>query len=632
MSFFRKLLGKKTSKSTSNPTTVPPASPDPADDPDMIRTYDEYGREMFISKQQWRDNVLLGNLENNRNNPDELYSMIVGALEDGFAADVVGHAERLKNIDPIPTRGATILGIVYMEVGRLDDAQRVFEEFTARRGEEGVVFTNLAKVYSHRGDDTRAESTLWHALELDPNQDNGFEWYVAMQRDRRGEAAALDAFRRIAALPNSWRARLWLARDAIQRKDSTTAIKLYEEALALAEQPVPADLLMQMSGDLGNGGYLDEIVRLVEPCFDPAFHGVQVGNNLIKANLELKRKEQARQVLNLLYAQNRPDWTDTLRYWDTELAGADTAERAQTPPGKPSLSLLSIEGPLWMRDGSPFAALLPAKPADAPRIAVFGSSALLEQSPDRPALQLTDGPGRLSRAAPLILAEAIHLATDAVGLALIPWAQGRGFALFGSACEDEALCDLTRNDEHVPDFMVGVTIDATQPVWQIVLRLVRPLDGARMAETSVKAIAENPGPATERLAEALKRLLAIHAGVRMTPAPAWYCPPSGQDASEYLLRLEQQLAVACEHLDFLEGGGLYGEREMLDGTLQFCVNQPKNPTVRMLFAQMLRLMKKVRPELVPEYKKKTDHLQRDFPITGEIEPLVGKALMESFAG
>lgn len=154
--------------------------------------------------------------------------MLVGALHHGFAADIIPYAEHLWRADPIPSRGAAILGIVYMDVNRLDDAERVLSDFIAAHGE--VVLTNLAKVDSRRGDNARAESILWHALEVDPNQDNGLGWYAAIQRDRGGEPSASDAFRRIAALPRSWRAQLWLARDAVQGKDFPAAEPLYMEA------------------------------------------------------------------------------------------------------------------------------------------------------------------------------------------------------------------------------------------------------------------------------------------------------------------------------------------------------------------------------------------------------------------
>jgi tetratricopeptide (TPR) repeat protein len=602
MIFHRKVFSKKEQGSEASSAGEKLSKVDPANDPNIIKVFDGYGREMFITKQQWKDNVLLGNLEKEWNNSDQLYGMLVRALQDGFAADVIPYAERILN------------------------------DFLSAHGEDGVVLTNLAKVHSRRGDDARAESILWHALEVDPNQDNGLDWYVAIHRDRGGESSALDAYRRVAAIPRSWRAQLWLARDALQSKDLAAAQTLYTEALARAERPVPPDLLMQMIGDLGNNGYLAEIIRLVEPCFDPAFHGLRVGNNLINANYDLGRMEAARSILNQLYAQKRHDWQQTLGYWDTELAKAHIAQRAEAVAEQLSASLMSIEGPLWTHGGSPFAALLPAKRANARGIAVFGSTALLAKAPDKPAAQLSDAPGRLSRSIPLILAERIHLTTDAAGFALIPWVQNEGFALLGRPYKDQDLCDLASKGGKAPDFVVGVTVDATQSRWKLLLRLVRRNDGLCIAEAKVEAASEDPGPAVERLAEKMVRLLTQHAGIRTISAPTWYQIPTGQDSSVYLLRLEQQLAVTCMHLDFLEGGGLYGEHEILDGILQLCVRQPTNQIVRMIFAQTLRQMQKVRPEILSEYKEKIDLLQCDHPLPGDIGHLIEGTIARALEG
>ena len=626
---FNKLFGKKSQNLNASADSQ---KMDPAKDPNMIKVFDEYGRELFITKQQWRDNVLLGNLENERNHPEQLYNLIVGAIQDGFAADVIPFAEHLKTIDPIASRGATILGIVYMEVNRLDDAQQVFESFIAQNGEDGIVITNLAKVYSHRGDNARAESMLWHALELDPNQENGLGWYAIMQKERDGEGADLDAYRRVAKLPQSWRARLWLARDALQRKDLATVDALYNEALTLANRPIPSDLLMQMSGDLGNAGYLAEIIRLVSPHFDVAFHGLQVGNNLIKANLDLGQIEEARRVLERLYSQKRPDWKQMLNYWETEIAKAKVSTQSkQTSPEQLSVSLIGIEGPLWMRDGSPFASLQQTKSTDAARVAILGSTAIFEHSSEAPGPQLTDAPGRFSRAIPLKLAELIHLSTDAVGFTLIPWLTGQGFALFGQAYDDASLSNLAGKGERASDFIVGFAVNATQSVWKLNMWIVRYADGKRLEEKIVDSPIEKIGAAVEQLSETLNQWLVVHAGVHKVSPPDWYQKLPQQDEQDYLVRLEQQLAVLCKNFEAKDDFSLYNEREILDGTLQLCLRQPLNPRVRMLYAQTLRQMKKARPEVLLEYKDKTERLEQKYPLSKEVETLLEKAYSEAFA-
>jgi len=131
---------------------------DPVDDPDIIQVYDSYCRPMYVTKSNWKTKVLIPNLEKARNEPDELYNLLISAINDGFAPEILPHAEQ------------------------------VLSDFIAVHGETGIVATNLAKTYSLQGKSEQAEEVLWHALELDPNQDNGLSWYAAIQRDRGGRA------------------------------------------------------------------------------------------------------------------------------------------------------------------------------------------------------------------------------------------------------------------------------------------------------------------------------------------------------------------------------------------------------------------------------------------------------------
>jgi tetratricopeptide (TPR) repeat protein len=640
MGFFEKIFGKK--KRGAVPASQPrhvsaeeprvtPEDPDPASDPNLIKVQDEYGRERFVSRQQWRDSVLMEDLEQHRDHPDALYNVLAQALQAGFAADIVGYAEHLYQTDPITVRGATLLANAYLSLGRLDDAQQVLEAHTAEHGKDAAVLTTLAKVFTLRQDESRAVALLSQALELDPNQEHAFAWYAALLRQRHDEDSEADAYHKIAELQKGWRARVMMARDALQQKDFSTAESLYQEALALAGELVPSDLLMQMSGDLGNNGYLTDILRLVAPHYRAEYHGLQVANNLIMAHVELGHLDQARELMKQLYDQRRPDWKENLDFWETEIARADTATKAAQEQGKPvALAMVSIEGPLWMREGAPFASLLSPKRERAPRIAVFGSTALVGRGDDQPSLEVGDAAGRLSRAVPLMLTELIHLTTDAIGVALIPWAQGRGFALFGSEYADKAICEMAGVGEDAPEYVLGVTLDAREPVWRVDLRLLRGVLATRVAETSFELKIEDQGALIKNLSTVVDDMLATQAGVALAQPPEWYQLPTGPSGAGYLLCLEQQLTLVCRAQQFLEGGELFGEREMLENSFQLCAKQPRNPTVRMLLAQTLRLMQKVRPEILPEYEEKAAHLQRDYPIIHEVGVLVEKALGEAF--
>lgn len=237
----------------------------------MIRVLDAYGRELFITKQAWRDSVLLGHLKKVWDDPEALYSAIVQGLEDGFGADMVEPAEHLASIDPNMERGTVVLANVYREQNRPQDSEQVLRRYIEHHGESGLILTNLAKV---QPDNAEQLQTIWRGLELDPNQENALGWYEVIHREKAGPAAGLEALHQIAALPGSWRARLWLARASLEAREVPAALQLYREAMALAGQPTPADLLMQMSGDLGKAGHLAELLDLSLPQFDLTVHGL----------------------------------------------------------------------------------------------------------------------------------------------------------------------------------------------------------------------------------------------------------------------------------------------------------------------------------------------------------------------
>lgn len=627
MGLFGGLFGNERKKGAPSAPVSPPV--DPADDPNLIRVFDKYGREMFITREEWRDNILKGNIEKAWDNPDELYSLIFQSLHDEFVQEVVEASEQLHRIDPVPSRGATVLGIVYMKTGRLDDAEQVLKDHNEKHGEDGSVLTNLAKVYAERDQHELSEQTLWHALEVDPNQDNGMGWYEVIHRERGGVEAGQDALRRIAAIPKSWRAQLWLARAALEAGKLDAALDFYKESLSRVESPAPVDLLKQMSGDLGNNGYLNEIIEWVEPGFEAEVHGLLVGNNLIKAHLDLGNLVAARFILDQLYALKRPDWRDTLNFWDTELAKARIEEQQPMEPPI-SVTILSIEGPLWMRGGSPFSKLLPTKEPDAPVIGILGSTSSYTDPSGKVVTQLPDGPGRLSRGLPLIMGEQLHLKTNAVAHALIPWAQGNGFVLMGKPYSDEDLCEMAAKQTAPMDYIAYVTLNTVSEPWNLNVRLLRIADGELLGEVTATADARYPGDGVKQLLADFQKLVLKATDVRKEYEPEWYQVPAGTDRTDYLLRLEQQLAVICMNLDFLEGSALSGEREILDGALQLCVRQPDNKTARMLFIQTLRQMKQTRPDILPEFKDKVELLQNENPIAGQIGELASKAIAEVF--
>ncbi|MGH8022974.1 MAG: hypothetical protein ACRED1_05305, partial [Limisphaerales bacterium] len=497
---------------------------------------------------------------------------------------VLAAADQLCRIDPIPARGACAYGIVLLKLNRLNEAENVFRSHLEKHGEDGSILTNLAKVYSARNDHQMAEETLWHALEVDPNQDNGLGWYWIIQKERSGEEAGLDALRRIAALPGSWRAKLWLARTALQSRQSEQAFAYYRECLAHVGTPVPVDLLMQMSGDLGNAGHLPQILQLVEPHFDAKTHGLSVGNNLIKAHLDLGQIGAARRILDQLYALNRMDWKQNLSYWDTELAKARVASATMDQKTPLKMAMLTIEGPVWLKPNSPAAELFPARTTDTLGIAFLGCSTEVATNSKRIERQMADSPGRLSRALPLFLAEQVVFGSQTGVQTLIPWItnEGGGFVLSGVPWKDEDAANYARQGEIKSDYVVTIHLKPNADPWTAELRLIRTIDAKCLGTLNGSFPFARPEEGIPALAQQLLALLREQAEVESIPLPPLYQVPAAPHFAYYLLRLEQLLALRCGSMDDVPAGFLSGEREIIDGNLQQCLNLPQNVPARLL--------------------------------------------------
>ncbi len=627
MGFLRRLLFGKDSEKRA---LTPPSRLDKGDaaGETMIKVYDEYGREALIPRQQWLDDVLLGNLESARNDAEQLHQLIVSALNDGFAPDIVKHAERLHEIDPQPARSANILGIVYLECGRLADAERVLGGHLAKHGDNGYVLNNLAKVYERRGDSEKSAKTLWRALEVDPNQENALLWYHQEANERGGAAAGTEAFRRVAALAGSWLARLWLARGALDENRNEPALAIYGEALKLAPRPVPQNLLMQMTGDLGNHNLLIEALRLAMPLFDPAFHGVLVGNNLIKANVDLGRFDHARALVDRLYALKRPDFAATLAFWEVEIAKARVQADGGLAPDQIRISFAAIQGPVWLRDPSATAALLPPKADDAVIVCVVSPSVRASNA-TQPQQQLSSAAGRLARSLMLFLTEQIHLETDGVALAMQPFLVGGtgGFVLAGESWSDEVGASQARQLAPPADYVVLCHIEAMEEPFEVAVRLVRTIDESLLASRQFSLIPTQPAPAFLAIVDWLVAAAVAHAGVQSQEAPRFYRLPQGGNFNDYLLRIEQGLAVmAAAHEASPEF--LNGEREILNGNLQLCLTDPENPTARLLLVGTLRDMKKARPQVFEEFREKAARLQREHPLAPPVGAVIEELLRE----
>lgn len=624
VSFFKRLLGHRSKppalegpRSDSAASIAAPES-DATKPQETIRVFDDYGREFLVTRQVWIEQVLPESIKQAWSDPEKLYGLIALALNEGLRLEILAAAEHLYSTDPVHTRAACVWGVLLEEVGRLKEAEKVFTKYLRTNGNEGVILTNLAKVYSRQGKQAKAQETLLRALTADPNQENGLMWYALSHKERAGNAGWLEALRCIAAFPASWRAQLWLARESLERETLPEAISWYQDGLARAGTPAPSDLLQQMSGDLGNHNQLVALIRLTEHRYDPAIHGLGAGNNLIKAHVELGELDAAQKHLDALYRQQRPDWTATLHYWEEEIGNR---RRSGLPPLKADsfeVKMVTFDGPIWLAQHSPAAAILPliCADADTPWICFFGSSVESDSEPTGPMLQSSDASGRMSRGIPLFLCEQTEMGMCAKGRVLMPLLTKPtpAFMKTRRPYEVDESSQFARDGNPPADYLVMTHLVADVQNWRLQTKLIRTIDGSVLRDWDDPLDVASPESALTSLAVNLCGGPHQHAGCSMRPRPAAYQVPDGQLFAEYLLRLEQLLAVRCTNAEQALRELLYGAREILQGNIQLCLGAPQNATVRVLLLQTMLSMKNLQAGIVNEFSEKVRRLQREFPL------------------
>lgn len=630
---FKKLLSALTGKKaeTTAAKTSPALDAPPSGEP-LITVYDAYGRELKITRSEWREKVYLPNLEQKWNAPDELYTQIITGLNDGFAADLLHAAQRLLEIDTLFERSHTIHGIVLMKNGQLDAAEATLRAGMAKVGETGTLLTNLAKVVAECGDDVRSQEILWQAVHSDPNMENGLMWWAAIQRERDGEAGYLQALRTVAALPGSWRAQLWLARHHLEQKEVEEARALYAEVLA--GSGFDGGALMMISGDLGNNGQIALILELIGPIYDEHRHDPMTGLNLLRACQMLHRLDEGEALLSRLYALGHAPLKQHLDSFAQAFQQMRAEQSESTPidPDALKTMTLTLNQPIWHYGLCNPDWLFAQKPEDAPAVGFFALSKITDGSV-RAEAQREDDLGRFTRAIPLYLAEAAHYWTDYSATTFIIVVEGGGPVVSGGETDGKALFDIV--PAGMKYFVTGEiggsggsggSGEGDSAQWQIALHLWDCTQRAKLSSESGKASGAELGALVMQLE---KRLLAHLGQSRDKAFDDFYQHPSVDAMSPYLAALGQSFMLTLTANGFSPKSAIWGERAMLDWPLNMALHWPTVDVPKLMYISGLGKALDYQSDVLAEYKERSLQLlreaERDKNPAARLAPLVWKA-------
>jgi tetratricopeptide (TPR) repeat protein len=550
-------------KKTPTPVDELPVEPEPEQ---RLTAYDAYGRAVSLTRDEYRTRVLPATLRKNWDNPPGLYGAIVQGLRDEFAEDLLDASAHLVEIDPDPERATTARGIVLMKTGDLDGADEVLRRYHGQHDPSGVILTNLAKVAAERGDHARANELLSEALQVDPNLENGLLWWAALARERGGEEAYLEALDAIAEVQGSWRPQLWLARHRLDEGDLTAALGLYNQVLELAADQ--SDALLMISGDLGNAGYVDQVLELVMPRYVPERHALSVGFNLLNATVQANRRPEGEALLHRIGLLNAPHARDQVAAFGRSLDELKAAElgppQATEPEAAPTI--VDVPRPLWHTYLGRPDWLLPA----APRRATVGILTLADAAGEE---RIGGGPepattvGGLARSLPLALAEALLYSTDAEAMAIIPVVRGLGPVVPAQGWPPEDVIDLGRTEGAELDYMVTGSVAQSETATSVRLELWDIERGEAVDSLAKETTAEDAGTALLDLGQQLVGRLVNEGKASAVAEQTHYALPAGALLDGYLMACDELFAMTLAGEGLTDPDRLYGERDILNHLL-----------------------------------------------------------------
>ncbi|MFN7590418.1 MAG: tetratricopeptide repeat protein, partial [Planctomycetota bacterium] len=418
---------------------------------------DAFGRRMRIGRDEYRNKILPDLLKANGSNPDQLVGVILQAVRDGLAADVLPAANRLTIVDKDVERALSVLAIVPRDCGELDRAEATLRELQQKKPQSAAARVGLGMLAEARGDTAKAEALLWEALQLDCNHADAVHGWLQLRHRAVGDAGYPAELEKAAALPGAWRAPLWRARLLLQQGKADEAAAIYRDVIARAGGE--SDALVMASADLVQAQQATLVAELIVPRFQPGRHHPHLGLALLHHFLAQQDHVAGAGLLHQMHVHYGHMLANELQPFTSQF---DRMRLTKMPPlpapsNPPRIGLYRLDRPLWYGGFEDPSWLLPAKAADSKNVVFF---ALAADGQPKIEAGREDEFARLLRSVPLFLAEHAWLSTPHRGSAVLSLAEHGGWALMGRPWPEEQLLTQVPEAERAKTILVTGVVRA----------------------------------------------------------------------------------------------------------------------------------------------------------------------------
>lgn len=586
-----------------------------------IPAYDNYGQLVLIDREIWRTKMLPESIKKAWEDPAELYTTLAMALDEGFPAEILTATKHLVQIHPEKNQAVCVHVTALLALGQNKEAKETITLFIQQNQGTANTYTILSKILEKEGKSEESFKLAWQAVEADPNDKDAVEWLLALEFTYKNQKAADRTLQKLIAMPKSYRASAWVGVGETYNGNLKKGLALFQNSLEIAPKPIPSDILEWIGTCLLNCQHNEALLQTLTPHFQPKTHGLSVSKNIWAAFIELGRIEKAIELVDTLYAENRPDWKSQLRDWEAKMQDQLNAKR-KTQPKK--IRAIGYQAPGWLRQHSPAAELYEAKDADATSITFIGGTMDMTKAEAENRKELTDSSCRMTRAIPTILSELTEMGTDAQGIITTLWCE-QGFVISQNPLDTEVAIGI--DQKRKTDYIVTIHLSNKPSTWIATAKINQNITGKTIGEANSSINKGQPYAGILRLWESIKTQLIQTGDVDTKVVPKEYNIPKGRGFYPYMLTADQAVSIRIQK-ELAKVKTRLGHRERLDTMVHVCRQHPQTIPTRIILLETLRELSQDKPSLKKEYIHKVKRLQEENPLEEPSQSVINRMIQD----
>lgn len=533
---------------------------------DTITIYDAYGRELQVTKEVWKNEILPQHIIEAHNNPNELYNTIYFAFEDGFFDQVLEATERLIEIDFDYERSHVTRGVILAKLNKNQEAQEVFENYLKKYGESSDILYNYAKLFDSK---EHQLDILERSLKLNQNQSHALEWYGNLKKETFGEDAYEKSLKKWAEFDQAWMPQFLLAQARLKKNKLEEAYKFFQEILSKTQN---TSAILHISAELGTAGKVDELIAFIEPVYSVEIHGLPVGYNLLEAYLQKEDTLKGTALLEQFFKLQLKNHKKKLQEYAIKFFEKNKDNHEKKTIDTPEVSLYSLDKPIWyygLNNPDWLFEEIPLK--SKKRIGLFPLTKVADTEfgtgPE-------DNTGKISRSVVYFLQDASFLNTTISPIVMQAVAQNIGPAILTNKSSKEEIQNSLNSDKEFYELAISGTIEEQESEYKVTLDIWNFIEEEKDASMTCLIHKTKTDTSLFELRDKVYAYL-IDNGYALiyhnqkeefkTEETAKYC-------SSYPYRLNNLLSLVLINNNYSNADNLYLERAVYDGVFDLVAN------------------------------------------------------------